>query len=102
MSPTFQQTQLDDLGCASYVYCPQARDASPLYDVDASDPPFFVGHSLKEFIPVEQSNALVEALRASGIDTTYVTPDGTLHAAAMLDADMRDRIAQWLISKLGR
>ncbi len=95
VSAAFRQTQLDYLGCASYTYCPQATDASPLYDVDATDPPFFVGHSLKEFIPVEQSDALVAELRENGIDTTYVTPDGTLHASAMLDDDMRERIARW-------
>ena len=98
--PTFRQVQLDYLGCASYSDCPQARPASPLYDVDPSDPPFFVGHSLDEMIPVQQSDALVEALREAGVDTTYLTLEGTMHSIAMLDDPMRTRIAQWLREKL--
>ncbi|HEV7956868.1 MAG: alpha/beta hydrolase [Microbacteriaceae bacterium] len=97
---TFRQIQLDYLGCTSYTDCPQALDASPLYDVDKTDPPMFVGHSVDEFIPIEQSDALVAALRNSGVDTTYVTVEGALHSIAMLDEDTRLRIGGWLRVKL--
>lgn len=100
VSSSFRQIQLDYLGCASYADCPQALDASPLYDVDETDPPVFVGHSIDEFISVEQSDALVSALQAAGVDTTYVTLEGALHSIAMLDEDMRAQIAEWLGSKL--
>ena len=99
--PAFRQVQLDYLGCASYSDCPQAMPASPLYSIDASDPPFFVGHSLDEVIPVQQSDALVETLREAGVDTTYLTVEGTLHSIAMLDDSMRARIIGWLQEKLG-
>jgi dipeptidyl aminopeptidase/acylaminoacyl peptidase len=71
-----------------------------LYDVDKTDPPMFVGHSVDEFIPIEQSDALVAALRNSGVDTTYVTVEGALHSIAMLDEDTRLRIGGWLRVKL--
>ena len=100
VSPEFRTIQLEYLGCADYAACPQARDASPLYDVDSSDPPFFVGHSFDELIPIEQSDALVKALRDAGADATYVTVEGTLHSIAMLDDDLRARITDWLRAKL--
>jgi len=98
--PEFRQVQLDYLGCASYDNCPTARDASPLYAVDPSDPPFFVAHSTGERIPIEQSDALVEELRDAGVDTTYVQVEGELHSIAMLDDDLRRRIGVWLRAKL--
>ena len=98
--PAFRQVQLDYLGCASYADCPQAQAASPLYSVDESDPPFFVGHSLDEIIPVQQSDALVELLRGTGVDVTYLNIEGTLHSIAMLDDPIRLQIAEWLRDKL--
>ena len=68
--------------------------------MDDTDPPFFVGHSIDERIPIEQSEAFVEQLRDEGIDTTFVTVDGTLHSIAMLNAEMRDRIADFFAAKL--
>ncbi|GAB3139964.1 alpha/beta hydrolase [Marisediminicola antarctica] len=98
--PAFRQVQLDYLGCASYTDCPQALPASPLYSIDGSDPPFFVGHSLEEMIPVKQSDALVELLRGAGVDTTYLNVEGNLHSIAMLDDPIRLQIADWLRDKL--
>ncbi|MBC7725577.1 MAG: alpha/beta hydrolase [Burkholderiaceae bacterium] len=97
---TFRTIQLAYLGCASYSDCPQARAASPLYSVDRSDPPFFVGHSLDEIIPQEQSEALVEKLRGAGVSVEFVTVEGTRHSIAMLDPEMRERISTWLRDRL--
>jgi acetyl esterase len=97
----FQQIELDYLGCASFGDCPQARDASPRYQVDASDPPFFIGQSLNERIPKPQADALVDALRKAGVDTSYVTVKGTLHSVAMLTPDLRTRIVDFLHAHLG-
>lgn len=101
MEPAFRDVQLAYLGCASYANCPAARPASPLYAVDPSDPPFFVGHSIDERIPLEQSDAFVEALRDDGISVDYVTVEGTAHSIAMLDERMRERIGAWLRDQLG-
>jgi acetyl esterase len=100
LSPEFEQVQLQYLGCGNLADCPRALTASPLYDVDATDPPFFVAHSFDERIPIEQSEIFVEELRDAGIDTTFVTVDGTLHSIAMLNSEMRDRIADFFASEL--
>ncbi len=100
VAPEFQQLELEYLGCVSLADCPQAEAASPLYQVDDSDPPFFIGHSLDERIPLAQSKAMVRALRKHGVDTTFVTVKGSLHSIAMLNRDMRSRIATFLHAKL--
>jgi acetyl esterase len=100
LTEDFEQVQLQYLGCGNLEDCPRALTASPLYDVDETDPPFFVGHSIDERIPVEQSEAFVEELRNDGIETTFVTVDGTRHSIAMLNAEMRDRIAEFFATEL--
>jgi acetyl esterase len=96
----FQQVQLDYLGCASYSDCPDARDASPPYQIDASDPPFFIAHSTDEFIPIEQAEDLVSRLDDAGVDVTYIEVPGSAHALALLDDDLRASIGAWLRERL--
>jgi dipeptidyl aminopeptidase/acylaminoacyl peptidase len=96
----FVPVQLAYLGCTSEATCPNARAASPVYFVDPTDPPFFVAHSTEEFIPIAQADKLVTALRENGVDTTYVTVDGTLHSLAMFDDDMRERVLGFFKAKL--
>jgi acetyl esterase len=98
--PDFQHYVLSYLGCATLTDCPDATKASPLYQVNSSDPPFFIGHSTEERIPIAQSDALVKRLRSAGVDTTFVTVSGRLHSIAMLDKAMRDRIAAFFQATL--
>lgn len=98
----FGTVVLQYLGCADFASCTASGRASPVTLVDASDPPFFVGHSVDEFIPLSQSDALVEALRAAGVETTYVTVEGALHSIAMLDDDMRQRVIAFFRDALGQ
>ena len=91
-SQDFGLVQLQYVGCASFDECPAAANASPVTLVDDSDPPFFVGHSTEEFIPLSQAQELVETLRGASIPVTFVAVEGTLHSIAMLDDDMRQRI----------
>lgn len=100
LTKAFEQVQLNYLGCSSLRSCPQAKKASPLYHVNASDPPFFVGHSTDELIPLEQSEAFVSKLRANGISVEFITVKGRLHSIAMLDKSMRDRIATFFTKEL--
>ncbi|WP_166409032.1 alpha/beta hydrolase [Labedella phragmitis] len=100
LSSDFQRVQLDYLGCASYDDCRIAADASPVTSVDASDPPFFVAHSTDEFIPVEQAEAFVARLEEAGIEAEFVPVAGSGHALAILDDDLRERIATWLHEQL--
>jgi acetyl esterase len=92
----FLDKQLEYLACDSYDQCPQATDASPLYQVDASDPPFLIANSRDEFMPLGQSRAMVDALRAHGVDTTFVAVDGKAHSVALLDDAVREQIAHFL------
>lgn len=96
----FVPIELAYLGCGSLDSCDQARAASPLFKVDSTDPPFFVGHSTDERIPVAQSRQFVAQLRKAGVDTTFVEVEGAMHSIAMLDDDMRDRIAEFFAEKL--
>lgn len=96
----FGEVQLEYLGCTSFADCPAATAASPTTLVDDTDPPFFVGHSSDEFIPLSQSQRFVAALRGAGIDTTFVVVKGALHSIAMLDDDMKKRIADFFTDKL--
>lgn len=101
LTEQFEQIQLDYLGCSTLASCPVATAASPLYQVDAGDPPFLVAHSTDELIPIQQSEAFVGALEDAGVDVTFVTVEGTRHSIAMLDEQVRDRVAQFLRSTLG-
>jgi acetyl esterase/lipase len=101
LPPDFQQLELEYLHCPSFGDCASARAASPLYQVDPTDPPFFIGHSIDEYIPIQQSDAMVAALRRAGVDVTYVTAKGTAHSIAMLDNPLRARIVAFLQDKLG-
>ncbi|MBK4348530.1 alpha/beta hydrolase [Lacisediminihabitans changchengi] len=90
--PNFIPLQLAYLKCEKLSDCASARKASPIYQVDVTDPPFFVGHSLNERIPLSQSEAFVKELRAHGVSTTFVTVRGSLHSIAMLGPNMKKRI----------
>lgn len=96
----FQGVQLSYLGCASYDDCPSARDASPMYFVDSTDPPFFIVHSTDEFIPVEQARAFVDLLEEADVDVTYTEVPGPAHALDVLNDDVRTSIVQWLHRQL--
>ena len=88
----FGEVVLQYLGCGDFADCAAASAASPVTLVDATDPPFFVAHAVDEFIPLSQSDALVEALREAGVAVDYVTVEGAAHSIAMLDDDMRKRV----------
>jgi acetyl esterase/lipase len=97
----FAPIQLSYLGCTTEDECPAAVEASPLAQIDATDPPFFVAHSTDETIPLDQSELFVAGLRAAGIPTDFVTVEGTLHSIAMLDADLKKRIVDFFDGTIG-
>jgi acetyl esterase/lipase len=97
----FVPVQLTYLGCTSEEDCPNAVAASPFYQIDPSDPPFFVGHSSAERIPLAQAEIFVAGLRAAGVSVDFVTVEGTLHSIAMLDADLKKRIVEFFDEHIG-
>jgi acetyl esterase/lipase len=88
------------LGCKRLTECPNAVAASPIEHVDSTDPPFFVGNSTDELIPLAQSADFVSKLRSVGVDVTFVTVKGQLHSISMLDKAMRNRIVAFFHAKL--
>jgi acetyl esterase len=91
---------LSYLNCTKFSDCPQSFAASPLSHIDSTDPPFFIGHSTDERIPLVQATTFVKRLRSAGVDVTFVTVRGHEHSIAMLDKEMRDRIAAFFHAKL--
>lgn len=89
------------LGCRTFTDCPQATDASPLYAVDASDPPVFIAQSSDELIPREQGEAFAAALSRARVPHTLMTMPGARHSVALLDPAMRRDIAAFLHRYLG-
>jgi acetyl esterase/lipase len=101
LDESFQDVQLEYLGCESYADCPIAQEASPLYAVDAGDPPFFVVASTDDFIPVEQAEEFVGRLEDASVEVVFVPIDGGEHALGLLDEDLKARIVRWLRDRLG-
>lgn len=97
----FVPVQLAYLGCKTEEKCPAAVEASPFYQIDSSDPPFFVAHSTRERIPLAQSEIFVAGLRAAGVPVDFITVEGTLHSIAMLNADLKKRIIDFFDAKIG-
>jgi len=93
VNPDFEPDQLAYLRCTTEGDCPDARDASPLFQVDKTDPPFFITHSSEESkIPIAQSKGFVARLRDAGVDTTFVIVQGRAHSIAMMNDDLKNRI----------
>ncbi|WP_207454982.1 alpha/beta hydrolase [Herbiconiux sp. SYSU D00978] len=94
--PSFAKLQLNYLGCADFEGCDAARAASPGYHADASDPPFLVVHAEDDWVPIEQSERLVEQLGEAGASATFVRVEGQAHASALLDRKICERIVRFL------
>jgi acetyl esterase len=80
----FEQIQLDYLACESYSACAVARAASPKTHIDPSDPPFFIGHSIDEYIPVGHARDLAAALDAADVPVTLMEVEGAAHSIGLL------------------
>jgi acetyl esterase/lipase len=89
------------LGCTPGAECPQAAAASATRELDASDPPVFIGASEQEYVPLAQSERYAGALAAFGIQHELVTVPGTLHSIGILDVAMRAKVGAFLHTHLG-
>lgn len=57
-----------------------------MYNVSASSPPFLIINSDDEIVPVEQAQALQEALSAAGRPSTLRIVPGQDHGLVLLDS----------------
>jgi acetyl esterase len=88
--------ELSYLGCAGFDDCPAAKQASPIHQVDATDPPMLVAQSAEEFIPQAFSREFAEALSASGVEHRLEVRDGTGHSIGALDESLRSTVSGFL------
>jgi acetyl esterase len=101
VAPDFAAIQGAYLGCLDGAYCGAAEAASPLYSIDATDPPFFIGHAANERVPLEQSRTFAAALEAAGVPVELTVVGGALHSVALLDEPMRAGIRDFFVRELG-
>lgn len=103
-SPWLRGIIAEYLGCepgAGIDACPQQADASPATRVDPSDPPFFIGHSEQEVVPVGQSQRFAATLDAAGVPVEVAIVPGAEHSIGILDETLRARVAAFLHAYLG-
>jgi acetyl esterase len=84
------------LGCETREDCALAEAASPISELDASDPPVFIGAATEEFIPLAQSTTYAARLNELDIPHQLVTVPGMLHSIGILDEAMRTAVAAFL------
>lgn len=102
--PTERQVRrvLDYLGCAEITDCPPAELASPITQVDSTDPPFLLVHSEQERLPVEQTEAMADALTEVGAEPEVLIQPGEAHATRLLrDRPVRQAVLDFLDRTLG-
>jgi acetyl esterase/lipase len=75
------QTRLRDYTCtegedlASPAAQEQLRAASPIAQLDATDPPMFIANAKDELMPLGQAEAFVQELADLGIEHQFLTPE---------------------------
>jgi acetyl esterase len=88
--------ELSYLGCTGFTDCPAAEEASPRYQVDATDPPMLVAQSADEFIPQAMSREFAQALETAGVERRLELTAGTAHSVGALDEALRATVADFL------
>ncbi len=100
--PTQIRRVLDYLGCTQIADCPAGAAASPITQVDPSDPPFMLVQSENESLPVEQTQVMADALTAAGVAPEVLIVPGSAHATGLLeDPSVTDAVLAFLARTLG-
>lgn len=91
------------LGAPAETVPEKAREASPLYRVDAHTPPFMILHGTEDdMVDPEQSDRLARALEENGVPCTYVVLQGARHGDdAFYQAEVKERVVKFLHSVWG-
>lgn len=95
--PALEDVVLGYLGCESIEDCPQAAEASPLHNV--SDlPPTLLVHGEDELIPIQQAQALEQAMADAGVPVTLLIGERRAHGLQLLDDGIEDEVVRFLVS----
>ncbi|MGC5172948.1 alpha/beta hydrolase [Microbacterium sp. DT81.1] len=97
--PSLEEVVLSYLGCDDIDDCPQAVTASPRFNVPADTPTLLV-HGSEDVIPVEQAEALEQAMREAGADVTLLVVDGERHGLQLIDNGSRVQIRDFLVDRM--
>lgn len=75
----------------------RAREASPITHVTPDDPPFFLIHGdTDDVVPIAQSEAIAEALRAAGVPVVHRRVPGVGHGPGLLaDRELAAEVRAW-------
>jgi len=68
------------LGCDQQTCPDRLATSSPVTHVDASDAPLYLVNSTREVVPLSQSQAMAERLKAAGVDHRLAVYQGNRHA----------------------
>jgi acetyl esterase/lipase len=81
-----------------------ARRASPVFHVDASDPPLLLLHGDQDpQMPINQSHELEGAYKKAGLEAQLIVVHGAAHGGeAFFDEERTDRVAAFLDEHLRR
>jgi hypothetical protein len=83
-SPELQNAVRSFLGCDESSACTIATEASPIAQVDPTDPPILLANSTEEIIPLDQATSMEAAVQAAGIDHELLEVPGRLHGFSYL------------------
>jgi acetyl esterase/lipase len=100
LGASFYRLGLAYLDCSDPERCSAGREASPLYNVDPTDPPFYLAHSVDEELPEQSTVAFADALTAAGVPVQLDLRPGTAHSVLMLDSAMSERILAFFAQHL--
>lgn len=87
------------LGCTDITTCEGAA-ASPITNLDPSDPPTLLVTSKHDLVPVEQAEALDAALATQGVAHELIVLNGSGHGAALMTDGVEQSILEFLGSAL--
>lgn len=98
-----QDTVLSYLNCTDVTTCAAAAKASPVAQVDPTDPPLFMTNSQNETVPIQQADAMQAAMQAAGAPVQLIVIPGTDHSISVLEEqpDLITQITQFFQSHLG-
>lgn len=98
-SPEAVGIMLSYLGCRSLANC-DGTAASPIVNVDSTDPPTLLAASEGDLVPIEQASAMADALESAGVPSQLISVAGSGHGAQLMNQEVRDAVLSFLTTYL--